>query len=81
MNEKLLTVSQAAKYLKIGKDKMYLLIKNGKIKAIDLWGLKIKVEDLDKFINDYAGYTFDRDNNNNLIINDTLSFQNWQYLN
>lgn len=75
MNEKLLTVAQAAKYLKIGKDKMYLLIKNGKIKAIDLWGLKIKVDELDKFINDYTGYTFNC-NDNNLIINDTLSFQN-----
>lgn len=76
----LLTVAQASKYLKIGKDKMYLLIKSGKIKAIDLWGLKIKVNDLDKFVNDYTGYTFDCDNNN-LIINDTLSFQNRQYLN
>lgn len=75
MNEKILTVAQAAKYLKIGKDKMYLLIKSGKIKAIDLWGLKIKVDDLDKFVNDYIGYTFDCDDNN-LIINDTLSLQN-----
>lgn len=75
MNEKILTVAQAAKYLHIGKDKMYLLIKSGKIKAIDLWGLKIKVDDLDKFINDYTGYTFDCDNNN-LIISNTLSLQN-----
>lgn len=74
MNEKILTVAQAAKYLKIGKDKMYLLIKSGKIKAIDLWGLKIKVDDLDKFVNDYIGYTFDCDGDN-LIISDTLNIQ------
>lgn len=74
MNEKILTVAQAAKYLKIGKDKMYLLIKSGKIKAIDLWGLKIKVDDLDNFINNYIGYTFDCDGDN-LIISDTLNIQ------
>lgn len=74
MNEKILTVAQAAKYLKIGKDKIYLLIKSGKIKAIDLWGLKIKIDDLDRFVNDYTGYTFSCDDDN-LIISDTLDIQ------
>lgn len=74
MNEKILTVAQAAKYLHIGKDKMYLLIKSKKIKAIDLWGLKIKVDDLDKFIDDYTGYTFDCDGDS-LTISDTLTIQ------
>lgn len=74
MNEKILTVVQAAKYLKIGKDKMYLLIKSGKIKAIDLWGLKIKVDDLDRFVNDYTGCTFNCDGDS-LTISDTLNIQ------
>lgn len=71
MNEKLLTVTQASKYLKIGKDKMYLLIKTGKIKAIDLWGLKVKTEELDRFVDEYIGNKFTIDGDN-LIISSTL---------
>ena len=74
MNEKILTVAQAAKYLHIGKDKMYLLIKSGRIKAINLWVLKIKVDDLDRFINDYTGHTINCDGDR-LTISDTLIIQ------
>jgi len=57
-NKKLYSVDEARKILGIGKTKIYALIRNGYIKALDLGGMKISAEEIDRFINQYSGYSF-----------------------
>ena len=42
----------------IGKAKVYKLINNGYLSALDLGGLKISGAEIDKFIDRYTGYSF-----------------------
>lgn len=56
--KRLYSVDEARKILGIGKTKIYDLIRNGYIKALDLGGMKISAEEIDRFINQYSGYSF-----------------------
>lgn len=57
-NKKLYNVNEAGKVLGIGKNRVYTLIKNGYLKALDIGGLKVSSAEIDRFINEYAGYSF-----------------------
>jgi len=56
--KKLYNVTEAGKLLGVGKNKVYALIRNGYLKALDLGGMKISASELDCFINQYSGYSF-----------------------
>ena len=56
--KKLYNVAEACKLLGIGKAKVYALIKNDYLHALDLGGLKIPDAELNRFINNYVGYSF-----------------------
>jgi len=55
MVDTILSVAQASKALHIGKDKMYKLIATGQIKAINLYGLKIRESELNRFLREKEG--------------------------
>lgn len=57
-NKKLYNVTEIGKILGIGKIKVYALIRNGYLKALDIGGLKVPSEEIDRFVSDYAGYSF-----------------------
>lgn len=57
-DKKLYNVTETGKALGIGKNKVYALIKNGYLKALDLGGLKISADEIDNFISQYSGYSF-----------------------
>ena len=57
-NKKLYNVTETGKLLGIGKAKVYELIRNGYLPALDLGGLKISNAAIDKFIANYTGYSF-----------------------
>lgn len=56
--KKLYNVKETGKILGVGKIKVYELIKNGYLKALDIGGLKVPYTEIDRFINNYAGYSF-----------------------
>lgn len=51
-------VTETGKILGIGKAKVYELINNKYLLAMDLGGLKIPNEEIDRFIKTYSGYSF-----------------------
>lgn len=51
MEKKLLTVKEVCEQTGIGRDKVYELIREGVLPAVDLCGLKVRPRDLDDFIN------------------------------
>lgn len=57
-DKKLYNVTEAGKLLGIGKAKVYELINNNYLKALDIGGLKIPNAEIDRFIENYTGYTF-----------------------
>ena len=57
-DKKLYSVTETGKLLGIGKAKVYELINNNYLKALDLGGLKISNSEIDRFIESYTGYTF-----------------------
>ena len=61
--KKLLTVLEAGKVLGIGRIKVYELIKNGYLPALNIGGLKVRREALDEFLLKYEGYDFTNINN------------------
>ncbi len=61
--KKLLTVLEAGKVLGIGRIKVYELIKNGYLPALNIGGLKVRREALDEFLMKYEGYDFTNINN------------------
>ncbi len=58
ITKKLYNVTETGRLLGIGKAKVYELIKNGYLPALDLGGLKIPNAAIDNFINTYVGYSF-----------------------
>ncbi len=56
--KKLYNVQETSKLLGIGKAKVYKLINNGYLSALDLGGLKISGAEIDRFIDKYTGYSF-----------------------
>lgn len=60
----LYTVLEVSKILRIGKNRVYELIKAGVLPAMDLGGLKVRKEALEKFLVEYEG--FDLTNINNI---------------
>lgn len=58
MEKVLYNVSETGKLLGIGKGKVYELIRNGYLSALNLGGLKIAKTEIDNFINQYMGYDF-----------------------
>lgn len=56
--QKLYNVSETGKLLGIGRNKVYELISNGHLKAMDLGGMKISDVEIDRFISCYTGYSF-----------------------
>lgn len=57
-DKKLYNVTETGKLLGIGKAKVYELINNNYLKALDLGGLKISNSEIDRFIDSYTGYSF-----------------------
>lgn len=49
---KLYTVKEAAKLLEVSPNRLYGLIKEGKIKALDFGRWKIRADELDRFVNE-----------------------------
>ena len=47
---------EVSKILGIGKAKVYELIKDGQLPALNLGGLKVRLEAIDKFLVKYEGY-------------------------
>ena len=47
----LLTVSEVAKLLKVNKNFVYNLIKNGELEAVKVGSIKVKKEALTKYVN------------------------------
>ncbi len=56
--KKLYNVTETGKLLGIGKAKVYELINNNYLHALDLGGLKISDKEIDRFIDSYTGYSF-----------------------
>lgn len=52
-NKKLYSVVEVGKILGIGKARVYKLIKDGNLPAMNLGGLKIRKEALDNFLDGY----------------------------
>ena len=52
-NKKLYSVVEVGKILGIGKARVYKLIKDGRLSAMNLGGLKIRKEALDNFLDSY----------------------------
>lgn len=46
----LLTVSEVAKLLKVNRNFVYKIIKNGELKAVNIGSIKIRREDLDEYV-------------------------------
>lgn len=55
-NSCLYTVIEVSKILRIGKNKVYELIELGLLPALNLGGLKVRKEALEKFLADYEGF-------------------------
>ncbi len=58
VDKKLYNVTETGKLLGIGKAKVYELINNNYLKALDLGGLKISDIEINRFIDSYTGYSF-----------------------
>ena len=56
--KKLYNVTETSKLLGVSKAKVYELITNGFLSALDLGGLKISNASIDKFIDSYTGFSF-----------------------
>ena len=54
-DKKLYNVTQISKMLGIGKAKVYSLIREGLLPALNLGGLKVRNETLDAFLGRYEG--------------------------
>lgn len=52
----LYTVMEVSKILRIGKNRVYELIELNLLPALNLGGLKVRKESLEKFLADYEGY-------------------------
>ncbi len=61
--KKLYNVTETSKLLGIGKNKVYQLINNGHLSALDLGGLKVPSYEIDRFVSEYIGCSF-KDMNN-----------------
>lgn len=57
-SKKLYNVTEVGKMLGIGKAKVYTLIKDGFLSAMNLGGLKVRKETVDAFLLKYEGYNF-----------------------
>ncbi len=57
-NKILFSVTEVGKMFGIGKSKVYELIKEGYLPALNLGGLKIKKTTLEEFLSKYEGYDF-----------------------
>lgn len=55
-NKKLYSVVEVGKILGIGKARVYKLIKDGRLPAMNLGGLKIRKEALDNFLDGYESF-------------------------
>ena len=55
-NKKLYSVVEVGKILGIGKARVYKLIKDGRLSAMNLGGLKIRKEALDNFLDSYERF-------------------------
>lgn len=55
-NKKLYSVVEVGKILGIGKAMVYKLIKDGRLSAMNLGGLKIRKEALDNFLDSYESF-------------------------
>ena len=55
-NKKLFSVVEVGKILGIGKARVYKLIKDGRLSAMNLGGLKIRKEALDNFLDSYESF-------------------------
>ena len=55
-NKKLYSVGEVGKILGIGKARVYKLIKDGRLSAMNLGGLKIRKEALDNFLDSYESF-------------------------
>lgn len=49
--EKIYTVSEVSKILKVNKNFVYEMIKQGRLKAVKIGSIKIKEKDLENFVN------------------------------
>ena len=58
MEKKLYNVTETSKLLGVSKAKVYELIKNDFLHAMDLGGMKIPLAEIDRFIATYTGYNF-----------------------
>lgn len=58
MEKKLYNVTETSKLLGISKAKVYELINNDFLHAMDLGGMKIPLAEIDRFIEVYTGYSF-----------------------
>lgn len=56
--EVLLTVTQAASLLQTQENAVYSLIKAGKVRALKLGNLKIRRQEIDRFLAEGEGYDF-----------------------
>ena len=56
--KKLYSVIETSKLLGVSKAKVYELITNGFLSALDLGGLKVSNASIDKFIDSYTGFSF-----------------------
>lgn len=56
MDDTLYTVVEVSKILRIGKNRVYELIKGGYLPALKLGGLKVRKETLCKFLKEYEGF-------------------------
>ena len=57
-NKRLYSVIEVGKMLGIGRVKVYELIKENYLPALNLGGLKVRKETIDDFLNKYEGYDF-----------------------
>ena len=55
-NKKLYSLVEVGKILGIGKARVYKLIKDGRLSAMNLGGLKIRKEALDNFLDSYESF-------------------------
>lgn len=53
------TVNEVAKLLKVGKNKVYELIKYGHLKALKFGSIKVTHKELEKFLENYTGKDLD----------------------
>lgn len=56
--KKLYNVTETGKVLGVGRNRVYSLIKNGYLKALDIGGFKVPSSEIDRFISEYEGYSF-----------------------